>query len=241
MICKPLRTTVRAFFLTIFASTLATLFFSTVAQAALVPVNQVSAQSQALGQAKVSSGAADPTVAADHLSAEPAPEWPSPIAAKANTPSLNLADSALSAAVAESNKAADFAQRLGEATADMQNQTLAGVEQAQKTLEGWQQKGMASWYGPGFHGRKTASGERFNTQELTAAHLTLPFGTKLLVRNERNGKEVIVRVNDRGPYAKSRIIDLSQAAARALGIDGLGRVIIQRLEGEAPRKSRRAD
>ena len=109
-------------------------------------------------------------------------------------------------------------------------------------MEGWQQKGMASWYGPGFHGRKTASGERFNTHELTAAHLTLPFGTKLLVRNERNGKEVVVRVNDRGPYIKSRIIDLSQAAARALGIDGVGRVVIERLEGQGKRKAvRRAD
>ena len=103
-----------------------------------------------------------------------------------------------------------------------------------KTVE----TGKASWYGKQFLGRKTASGERFNTQELTAAHLSLPFGTKLLVRNERNGKEVVVRVNDRGPYIKTRIIDLSQAAARALGIDGIGKVVIQRLENDSNARKR---
>ena len=78
-----------------------------------------------------------------------------------------------------------------------------------KTIE----KGVASWYGPGFHGKKTASGETFNTNGYTAAHRTLPFGTKLKVINLNNGKSVVVRVNDRGPYAKNRIIDLSKAAA----------------------------
>ncbi len=237
MICKPQRAAVRAFFITLFSL----VFCASLVQAAWVPVNQVSAQSQTLSQAKVSPSALNQTVASEHPPAEPAFELPSPVAAQPNTPSLNLADGALSAAVAESNKAADSAQRLGGATAGMQQQTELGAERLAKTVAGWQQKGVASWYGPGFHGRKTASGERFNTHELTAAHLTLPFGTKLLVRNERNGKEVVVRVNDRGPYAKSRIIDLSQAAARALGIDGLGRVMIERLEGEPVRKSRRAN
>ena len=110
------------------------------------------------------------------------------------------------------------------------------LERAQETVSNWQQQGVASWYGPGFHGRLTASGERFNTQALTAAHLKLPFGTLLRVRSEQNGREVIVRVNDRGPYTKGRIIDLSQAAARALGIEGLGRVIIERLEGDSKAK-----
>ena len=134
-------------------------------------------------------------------------------------------------------------QRLVDAGSEMTQQTLQDASAAEKTVEAWQQKGVASWYGPGFHGRKTASGERFDTTELTAAHLSLPFGTKLLVRNERNGKEVVVRVNDRGPYIKSRIIDLSQAAARALGIDGIGRVVIQRLESENQERKRyrRAD
>src|SRR5215211_4214049 len=86
------------------------------------------------------------------------------------------------------------------------------------------QSGAASWYGPGFHGKKTANGERFNTNALTAAHKTLPFGTQLRVTNERTGKSVVVRINDRGPYAHGRVIDLSKAAAEAVGISGVGQV-----------------
>lgn len=82
--------------------------------------------------------------------------------------------------------------------------------------------GIASWYGPGFHGKKTASGEIFDTGKLTAAHRTLPFGTRLTVRNMANGKEVTVRINDRGPFAKDRIIDLSKAAAARLDMIGAG-------------------
>nr|WP_211231682.1 septal ring lytic transglycosylase RlpA family protein [Ottowia thiooxydans] len=84
------------------------------------------------------------------------------------------------------------------------------------------QSGIASWYGPGFHGRKTANGERFDMGEMTAAHKTLPFGTRVLVHNPRNGKQVVVRINDRGPYARGRVIDLSGAAASALGIKARG-------------------
>lgn len=80
------------------------------------------------------------------------------------------------------------------------------------------EKGTASWYGVRFHGRKTANGERFDMNELTAAHPSLPFGTLLEVRNVRSGKSVVVRVNDRGPFSKSRIIDLSFAAAREIGL-----------------------
>jgi rare lipoprotein A len=80
-------------------------------------------------------------------------------------------------------------------------------------------RGMASWYGPGFHGKRTANGERFDMNALTAAHRTLAFGTRVLVRNTLNGREVIVRINDRGPRVRDRIIDLSKAAAEAL--DGL--------------------
>lgn len=76
--------------------------------------------------------------------------------------------------------------------------------------------GKASWYGTYHHGKKTASGERFNQNELTAAHPTLPFGTKVKVTNARSNASVIVRINDRGPYAKDRIIDLSRAAAQKL-------------------------
>jgi len=91
------------------------------------------------------------------------------------------------------------------------------------------QSGAASWYGPGFHGKKTANGERFNTHDLTAAHKTLPFGTKVRVTNEQTGKSVVVRINDRGPYAHGRVIDLSKAAAEAVGIAGVGKVTLASL------------
>lgn len=79
-------------------------------------------------------------------------------------------------------------------------------------------RGKASWYGKRFHGRRTASGERFNMYALTAAHPSLPFGTRLRVRHLESGREVEVRINDRGPHVDGRILDLSQAAARALGM-----------------------
>lgn len=78
--------------------------------------------------------------------------------------------------------------------------------------------GLASYYGKRFNGRLTANGERFNMNALTAAHKTLPFGTKVLVTNPRNGKTVTVRINDRGPYAHGRSIDLSRAAAKQIGL-----------------------
>lgn len=79
-------------------------------------------------------------------------------------------------------------------------------------------RGKASWYGPRFHGKRTASGERFDMNDLTAAHRTLPFGTRVRVRHAGNGREVVVRINDRGPHVRGRIIDLSQAAAAALDL-----------------------
>lgn len=78
--------------------------------------------------------------------------------------------------------------------------------------------GQASYYGKQFHGRTTANGEKFDMYDLTAAHKKLKFGTFLKVTNQNNGKSVIVRVNDRGPYAKGRIIDLSKGAATKLGM-----------------------
>ncbi|MEG0226316.1 MAG: septal ring lytic transglycosylase RlpA family protein [Comamonas sp.] len=84
------------------------------------------------------------------------------------------------------------------------------------------QQGLASWYGPRFHGRRTASGERFDSQDLTAAHRTLAFGTRVCVRSSITGKAVVVRINDRGPFSHGRVIDLSQGAAEALGMVGLG-------------------
>jgi len=84
------------------------------------------------------------------------------------------------------------------------------------------QEGLASWYGGKFQGRRTASGELFDTLQFTAAHRTLPFGTLVLVTNLRNGRSVTVRINDRGPFVQGRIIDLSMAAATAIGLTGEG-------------------
>ncbi len=94
------------------------------------------------------------------------------------------------------------------------------------------QRGAASWYGPGFHGRRTASGERFNSYDMTAAHRSLPFGTRLRVVNEANGRSVVVRVNDRGPFAHRRIIDLAKGPAQALGLTstGTGYVSLHKLD-----------
>lgn len=98
-------------------------------------------------------------------------------------------------------------------------------------------EGIASWYGLTFHGRRTASGERFDMNAMTAAHPSLPFGTRVLVQNPSNGRSVVVRVNDRGPYVPGRIIDLSHAAARALGLLGWGTkpVVVTPVPGGGPR------
>ena len=103
------------------------------------------------------------------------------------------------------------------------------------------ERGKASFYGPGFHGKLTASGERFNQYDLTAAHPDLPLGTQVTVTNLENGKTVEVQVNDRGPYKYGRVIDLSTAAAARIGItiqNGIAPVKIeataaQMAEGEA--------
>ncbi|WP_426147972.1 septal ring lytic transglycosylase RlpA family protein [Polaromonas sp. DSR2-3-2] len=84
------------------------------------------------------------------------------------------------------------------------------------------ERGHASWYGGQFHGRRTASGENYDKYALTAAHKTLPFGTIVRVRSLKLGREVDVRINDRGPFAPGRVIDVSQAAAEALGLMGAG-------------------
>lgn len=109
------------------------------------------------------------------------------------------------------------------------------------SAEGYREKGVASWYGGRFHGRRTASGEIYDMHDHTAAHKTLPMGTVLLVRNLENGKTTVVRVNDRGPFVKNRIIDLSLGAAREIGMvrKGTARVEIVAL-GEKENTTRRA-
>ena len=105
----------------------------------------------------------------------------------------------------------------------------ASTAGAADTGTGAAQVGVASWYGPGFDGRLTANGERFNQNELTAAHRTLPFGTRVRVTNESNGQSVVVRVNDRGPFVGKRVIDLSKGAAQEIGLisRGTGRVKLE--------------
>lgn len=110
------------------------------------------------------------------------------------------------------------------------------------------QRGIASWYGRGFNGKRTASGERLNPHILTVAHKTLPFGTIVRITNNDNGLSVIAKVNDRGPYVRNRIVDLSQATASALKVRGTANVTLENIGHEdievasfdpAPRKYRK--
>jgi len=102
---------------------------------------------------------------------------------------------------------------------------------ASNAVNKFKQSGRASWYGGKFHGRKTASGERFDMNSLTAAHPSLPFNTYLRVTNKGNGKSVVVKVNDRGPYHGNRVLDLSYAAAKQIGLvsRGIANVTIERV------------
>jgi rare lipoprotein A len=87
--------------------------------------------------------------------------------------------------------------------------------------------GRATWYGPGFHGRRTASGERFNRHALTLASRGLPMQTMVRITNLKNGRAAVARVNDRGPYAHGAIVDLSEALARRVGMGGTSRVKVE--------------
>lgn len=98
---------------------------------------------------------------------------------------------------------------------------IAGIDEPIKKLF----TGVASWYGKKFHGRRTASGTTYNMHQMTCAHKTLPFGTRLIVENTSNGKTCQVTVTDRGPYHGRRVLDLSKAAADKLGLDGIGNVV----------------
>ncbi|WP_298067207.1 septal ring lytic transglycosylase RlpA family protein [uncultured Mailhella sp.] len=93
--------------------------------------------------------------------------------------------------------------------------------------EVFSQTGTASWYGPWHHGKATAAGEQFDMFAMTAAHKSIPLGTLVRVQHKNNGKSVIVRINDRGPYLRNRIIDLSYAAADSLGITGVSQVTVE--------------
>jgi rare lipoprotein A len=95
------------------------------------------------------------------------------------------------------------------------------------SADGYSEKGIASWYGPGFHGKKTSNGETYDMHSMTAAHKTLPMNTMLLVKNLENGRQTVVRVNDRGPFVRGRIVDVSYKAAEALGIAQKGITRVQ--------------
>ncbi len=92
---------------------------------------------------------------------------------------------------------------------------------------GYQENGLASWYGPNFHGKATSNGERYDMEAMTAAHKTLPMNTWVRVTNTKSGQVAVVRINDRGPFVDNRIIDLSKAAARQLGVMGPGTAPVQ--------------
>lgn len=111
-----------------------------------------------------------------------------------------------------------------------------------KSAHGFVEEGVASWYGPGFHGKPTASGETYNQYAMTAAHKILPLGTTVRVTNLGNGKSALVRVNDRGPFVDDRVIDLSRAVASRLGVLGPGtaRVRVQSV-GEVPQATASGD
>ena len=98
----------------------------------------------------------------------------------------------------------------------------------------WKERGIAAWYGQRFNKRKTASGELFDSNKFTAAHKSLPFNTLIKVTNLGNGLSVVVRINDRGPFEKNRIIDLSRAAAKVINLNGIGTVVIERIQEPTP-------
>jgi rare lipoprotein A len=109
--------------------------------------------------------------------------------------------------------------------------TLAACASPQpaSTPSGGHEHGLASWYGGKFHGRRTASGEVYDQNAMTAAHKTLPFGTRVRVTNLKNGRSAVLRINDRGPFVRGRIIDVSRRAADHLGfrVDGVTKVEVQ--------------
>jgi rare lipoprotein A len=126
-----------------------------------------------------------------------------------------------------SRQAADQTKKIkNERKKNQNNSQLSAIKQIipirNQTLIANSFRGQASWYGPGFHGRTTASGEVYDQNDLTAAHPYLGFGTKVEVTNLNNGRSVVVRINDRGPYAEGRVIDLSAAAANSLDMVSSG-------------------
>ncbi|MBN2035643.1 MAG: septal ring lytic transglycosylase RlpA family protein [Chitinispirillaceae bacterium] len=141
--------------------------------------------------------------------------------------SVPSSDADASGAASRTDKAASKETHTG--TPERVRSSLYDLTVPKKKQPLFRQTGTASYYARKFHGRRTASGERHDMKDFTAAHRKLPFGTRLKVTNLANGKSVIVRVNDRGPHTKKRIIDLSYAAARNIGLlkQGIAKVVIE--------------
>lgn len=154
-----------------------------------------------------------------------APTRPDGPAASATPQQPTVATAGHAAPAAAGSAAAPAADRWYSAPST----TPPSDAEAQPAPEPREQEGMASWYGPRFHGRRTASGERYNMHALTAAHPRLPLGSYARVTMVKTGKSVVVRITDRGPYVKHRIIDVSKAAAAKLGLlhRGVGEVVVQ--------------
>lgn len=154
------------------------------------------------------SAPAPPEAAGEGRAAKPAPRAPRPAATR--TPPDKEKDSTPPEREAPPSERAPADERRG------------AVRDPEGDLSDFGEEGMASWYGARFHSRRTASGERFDMNDFTAAHRTLPFGTRVCVRSLVTGRSVQVRINDRGPHSPGRIVDLSRAAAQSLGLLGLG-------------------
>ncbi|CAN0617836.1 Endolytic peptidoglycan transglycosylase RlpA [Burkholderia multivorans] len=171
-------------------------------------------------------GCALPPKSSDPTSGSANPKNAARTAAAANADSAPLNfDSALASMPAADDKNA-------------KRTSLADAEPIDATdVSDFRQNGRASWYGRAFHGRLTANGERYNMNAFTAAHRTLPLASYIKVTNSTNGKWVVVKVNDRGPYKRGRVLDLSYAAAKVIGLvhAGTGRV---KIEGLSPQEAR---
>ena len=142
---------------------------------------------------------------------------------KAQTPKKTLKDASKAKFIkAEAKKQSKAAKQAVKSAKKNAKKPLSLTEKYKNTPRKHLQSGVASYYADKFNGHRTANGERFDNTAMTAAHPSLPFGTLIEVTNMRNGKKVVVRVNDRGPYTHSRVLDLSRNAARQLGMHNTG-------------------
>jgi rare lipoprotein A len=171
-------------------------------------------------------------VAEAPVATAPEPTRAEPPAAAAAAPEANPAPSRPASARASAGSPPDAVPRVERISTTLPNlpYRVRGEDyQPHNSDVPMRETGIASWYGEPFHGRRTANGEVYDMDGMTAAHKTMPLPSYAVVRNRRNGKEVVVRVNDRGPFKDGRVIDLSRAAARKLGFTGLADVEVRRL------------